>query len=75
MEEIPPELILKWDQTGLKIVPSSSWTMDQRSVNQVEMIGVDDSDKHKQDTTQHCDLVLLLYLLSCVIAKFHSQGH
>ena len=29
MEEIPPELILNWDQTGIKIVPSSTWTMDQ----------------------------------------------
>ena len=27
MEEIPPELILNWDQTGIKIVPSSTWTM------------------------------------------------
>ena len=28
MEEIPAELILNWDQTGIKIVPSSAWTMD-----------------------------------------------
>ena len=27
VEEIPPELILNWDQTGLNIVPSSSWTI------------------------------------------------
>jgi len=27
MEEIPPELILNWDQTGIMIIPSSSWTM------------------------------------------------
>ena len=24
MEEIPPELILNWNQTGIKIVPSST---------------------------------------------------
>jgi len=29
MEEIPPELILNWDQTGIMIVPSSSWTMHE----------------------------------------------
>ena len=29
VEEIPPELILNWDQMGLNIVPSSSSTMDQ----------------------------------------------
>ena len=27
MEEIPPGLILNWDQTGVKVVPSYSWTM------------------------------------------------
>lgn len=28
MEEIPPELILNWDKTGINLVPVSSWTMD-----------------------------------------------
>lgn len=42
MEEIPPELILNWDQTGVKIVPSSTWTMDQHGSKRVEMTGVDD---------------------------------
>ena len=31
MEEIPPELILNWDQTGIKMVPCSTWTMDRQS--------------------------------------------
>jgi len=26
MEEIPAELILNWDQTGIEIDPSYSWT-------------------------------------------------
>ena len=30
MEEIPAELILNWDQTGIKVVPSSTWTMEER---------------------------------------------
>ena len=29
MEEILPELILNWDQTGIQLVPSSSWTMSK----------------------------------------------
>lgn len=29
MQEIPPELIINWDQTGIKIVLVSSWTMEQ----------------------------------------------
>ena len=38
--EIPPELIMNWDQTGIKLVPSSSWTMEQRGSQKVEMVGV-----------------------------------
>ncbi len=45
MEEIPPELILNWDQTGIKIVPCSTWTMDQRGAKRVEMIGVNDKQQ------------------------------
>ena len=42
LEEIPPELILNWDQTGMKIVPSDSWTMDQQGVRRVEVGGMND---------------------------------
>ena len=42
MEEIPAELILNWDQTGIKIVPSSTWTMDAEGSKRVEVAGVND---------------------------------
>ena len=42
MEEIPAELILNWDQTGVKIVPSSAWTMDAEGSKRVEVAGVND---------------------------------
>ena len=42
MEEIPPELILNWDQTGIKIVPRNTWTMDQQGVKRVEVCGAND---------------------------------
>ena len=29
MDEIPPELIINFDQTALNYVPVSHWTMDQ----------------------------------------------
>lgn len=51
MEEIRPELILNWDQTGIHIVPSTSWTMDQRGSKRVELIGVDDK---RQITAVFC---------------------
>ena len=40
MEDVPPELILNWDQTGIKLVQSSSWTMALRGPGRVEMTGV-----------------------------------
>ena len=55
MEEIPPELILNWDQTGLKIVPSFSWTMDQCGVNRVEIVGVNDK---RQITAVFCGTIV-----------------
>ena len=30
IEEISPQLMLNWDQTGINIVPSSCWTMAER---------------------------------------------
>ena len=42
MEDIPAELILNWDQTGIKIVPSSTWTMDSQGSKRVEVAGVGD---------------------------------
>ena len=42
MEEIPGELVLNWDQTGIKLVPSSTWTMERKGERRVEMMGVND---------------------------------
>ena len=44
MEEIPPELILNWDQTGIRIVPSNNLTMDQQGAKRVEVGGARDAD-------------------------------
>ena len=38
IEEIPPELIINWDQTGMKIVHSSSWTMNTRGAQQLDLL-------------------------------------
>ena len=29
MDEVPAELVINWDQTGLNYVPVSQWTMEQ----------------------------------------------
>ena len=42
MEEIPGELIINWDQTGIHYVPVSSWTMEREGSKRVEIAGIDD---------------------------------
>lgn len=44
MEEIPAELILMWDQTGIKNVPSSTWTIDVQGSKRAEAVVV--NNKH-----------------------------
>ena len=35
MEEIPVQLILNWDQTGLSLVPPSNWTLERNGAKRV----------------------------------------
>lgn len=39
MEEIPAELIMNWDQTAVKIVPTCTWTMNRQGSKRVEVAG------------------------------------
>ena len=41
LEEIPPELIINWDQTAIHYVPVSSWSMEVEGSKQVEVVGKD----------------------------------
>lgn len=42
LEDIPPELVLNWDQTGIKLVPVSNHTMDRQGLKRVEVAGIKD---------------------------------
>jgi hypothetical protein len=42
MEEIPSDLVINWDQTGIHYVPVSSWTMAKEGSKRVEIVGIDD---------------------------------
>ena len=42
MDEVPSELIINWDQTGLNYVPVSSWTMAEEGSKRVKIDGKDD---------------------------------
>ena len=55
MEEIPAELIMNWDQTGIKLVPSSFSTMERQGSKRIEMAGVNDK---RQITAVFCGTML-----------------
>ncbi len=42
MEDIPEDLIINWDHTGLNYVPVSKWTMAEEGSKRVEIVGLDD---------------------------------
>jgi len=42
---IPSQLVINLDQAGVKVVPSSDWTLEQEGVERVEIAGL--NDKHQ----------------------------
>ena len=42
MEDIPTDLIINWDHTGLKYVPVSNWTMEHKGAKRVGIAGCND---------------------------------
>lgn len=39
---IPDELIINWDQTGINLIPASRWTMEMTGAKQVGITGLND---------------------------------
>ena len=72
MEEIPAELILNWYHTGIKIVPSSTWTMEERRAKRVEVVGVNDK---RQITAVFCGSLTGDFLPVQVIYKGKTQRY
>ena len=42
LEEIPDNLVVNWDQTGIHYVPVSDWTMEKVGAKRVEIVGAND---------------------------------
>ena len=40
--DILPELIFNWDQTGINLVPTALWTMDKKGKKRIEIAGCQD---------------------------------
>ena len=48
MEDIPVELVINFDQTGIKYVPTSSWSLEKEGSKRVAIVGKDDSYSRKR---------------------------
>ncbi len=55
MEEIPRDLIINWDHTGIKYVPVSNWTMAKEGSKRVAIVGID--DKRQITAVFECTMV------------------
>ena len=42
VHNIPAELVINWDQVGVNLVPSQSWTMEGQGSSRVEIAGSKD---------------------------------
>ena len=42
MRDIPSDLVVNWDQTGLSIIPIGNWTMHEAGAKVVSIAHVDD---------------------------------
>ena len=42
IDEVPAELIINWDQTGINYIPVSSWTMEEEGSKRLQVLGKDD---------------------------------
>ena len=54
MHKIPSYLVINWDQTGCKFVPTSNWTMEEKGSKQVAVKSLD--DKREMTVLLSCTL-------------------
>ena len=58
LQEIPDDLVLNWDHTGINRVPGSAWTMDQKGQWYIQLLALDDE---QQITAVVCELEICYY--------------
>ena len=61
MEDIPPQLVFNWNQTGISIVPSSSWTMEAKGTKRVEIARMGDKRQITAVSVVQCLASLSLF--------------
>ena len=61
MEDVPADLTMNWDHTGINIVPSCPWTMEEKGAKRVDCVGLYD----KRQIT-----VVICATISCLSRSF-----
>ena len=72
MEEISPQLVLNWDQAGINIIPSSSWTLEEKGSKRIELVGIKDK---RQITAIFCCSIQGDFLPVKLIGASLSEPH
>ena len=64
MYKISPELTLNWNQTGIKLVPSTSWAMEEQGIRMFELVGLNDKfEVSKLNVQIFMDFVVICNLI------------
>ena len=71
IEEVPPCLIINWDQTGIKYVSVSEWTMAKHGSKKVEITGAGDK---RQITAVFAGTLSGTFLPPQIIYKGKTKG-
>ena len=59
MEDVHADLTMNWDHTGINIVPSCPWTMEEKGAKRVDCVGLDDK---RQITVVICATISGIFL-------------
>lgn len=66
MEDIPADLIMTWDHTGINIVLGSHWTMEEKGAKHIDCVGLDDK---QQITAVICATLSAIFAFSSYLSR------
>ena len=75
LEEIHAQLVLNWDQTALKIAPSSNWIMEKCGPKHVEIAAVDEAMSNEAIIDQNINCIFIPYVQKTRLQLKLSSDH
>ena len=73
LEDIPLDLVINWDQTGMHYVPVSSWAMAQEGSKWVKICGID--DKRQITVVFGCSMIGEFLLVQLIYQGKTDKSH